>query len=188
MTTHFISLGGVGGCSIGTVLQHMKLPRYPFDWLVSRQDFVIKCILTKFENFINYDKKVQCMYLHDDRNMISMHDAIEDVNTNKEKYARRIERLYSALKSSDKIVFIRSAAVKHMDPFLLQYYDEKDDDLKLWENFFEILEIVYPQIKYRFVYLTDGDETSTNPNVIVKKGRYGPPKEEFAEFLDSIKF
>ena len=44
--TIFISLAGVGGCSVSRALRSLGQNALPFDWLIARQDFVISAIET----------------------------------------------------------------------------------------------------------------------------------------------
>ena len=147
----FVSLAGVGGCSISKALRSLGQNGYPFDWLIARQDFVISAIESNGKHFFDFDNPQR---LHGEtiittasNNALSIHDfkknwLIEKENV-KKKYKRRWMRLDNILNSSQqsqspqKIIFIRSFL--DMDEPIESIYDNiflrREEKIKLWEEF-----------------------------------------------------
>ncbi len=114
-------------CSCTSYLRKFNLQdfSYPFDWIMgSNFEGRIKLLLNNFEGFCDKDDLVQvaleegrgdekCYFYHNKSNNL---DFVHDFKINvpfeeayiqvKEKYKRRIERLYSKIKQSNKVLMV----------------------------------------------------------------------------------
>ena len=105
--TVFISLAGVGGCSVSRALRSLGQNALPFDWLIARQDFVISAIESGGTAFFDFDDHArlhgETIITVPDRSALSIHDfrqnwAAEKENVRK-KYRRRWNRFHDILYS-----------------------------------------------------------------------------------------
>ena len=119
------------GCNCATAMQlkmlHLRRYSSPFDWLLANDDDALAqaCTLleTHFREFLIRENIVECPEFSDARHTAYydkgsarcfLHDFIKspplsDFEDVKEKYARRIRRLYKFINSSDSILFCFSA-------------------------------------------------------------------------------
>lgn len=122
----YVSLGST--CCIAQQLKSYNLRNaaYPFDWLrICNLNNVIKLLENKFIDFLEFEdmKLVEFSdkflidgkngsYIYKNKYCGFYHEFSEKINLNnynlfREKYSRRISRLFQLLNSSDEIVFIR---------------------------------------------------------------------------------
>lgn len=145
MKTNIINLGGYGGCELTNVIKRFDQPRYPFDWNVTTQNFVIECILSEGQYYFTFDKDdlvfEKNILLTENNDAFLCHD-FTDWNAQKEnvilKYRRKLDRLLSSIKSSDDIIFCRHLI--DMDPYNNYSYcripfTRKYDEISRWEYF-----------------------------------------------------
>ena len=144
-----VNLGGYGGCMLTTVIRKFNQPAYPFDWNITSQSFVTKCIASGGKHFFDFNIR----YLRDgfllspDNDAFLFHEYArvepwwvenDEVRTT---YQRRLHRLLSVFYSTDEILFCRHAIDEDpyndyaksswsVLPFVVTY-----DRVKLWENF-----------------------------------------------------
>ena len=141
---NFISLGGVGGCTLAFGLRNFNQPSYPYDWLVTSQSFIINTFL-KMENFFEFDEK----YVYDEtflfdksRKGVILHDFKKwDKKTSEKlyiKYKRRFDRLEEIMMSDEDIVLVRSMEDMEDNTGQRRYlnvYDREPDDIDKWVDF-----------------------------------------------------
>lgn len=141
---HIINLGGYGGCTLTEVIRRFDQPAYPFDWNITSQDFVIKCILTNGKYYFNFDDNLvfeTTILLSQNNDAYLCHD-FKDWNSQKQevksKYERRINRLMNAIESTNHILFCRHLIDKDpynkYSPCRIPFTREYDEIYK-WENF-----------------------------------------------------
>lgn len=108
--SNIISLGFF--CSVASELERVGLrsASYPFDWLISDFEGVVKAIESHFEDFLNYDNMAQYemnpSFYKDQKYKMQFYHDFDECNSLKkqlpkvkEKYGRRIERFYSSIKN-----------------------------------------------------------------------------------------
>lgn len=116
---HCISLGYY--CDVANALMYLNYrdASYPFDWCFTKISKIKECFNNKFENFFNkenlirstqqgnpsMDKDGSITYVHDGSYRKLMQDE-NFFNKQKNKYIRRINRLYDKLNSKKNILFI----------------------------------------------------------------------------------
>lgn len=113
---HVISLGFF--CSVALELERKGLrdASYPFDWLISDFQGVIKVIENRFYDFLNVDffsQNKECMHIFKNSkyNIEFYHDftaykpLADQIDMVKNKYTRRIKRFYSDIK--EPTLFVR---------------------------------------------------------------------------------
>jgi hypothetical protein len=145
-----ISLGGVGGCTITQSIQLLvqDQERYPYDWMLTNQSFVIETILDN-NNFINFDDETEfnnneisvktrdCLSVHD---FSSYENYVNTRDNVKEKYNRRFHRLNQALSSNEPILFIRISNNTPTAESWIGRFESKPDDIQKWIDFIQYLE------------------------------------------------
>jgi hypothetical protein len=92
---------------------------YPFDWLITPIDGLIKIIRSDFSGFLDRDQLIvkDGQVVHRDTDVIFVHD-FEEAEVDKldellpaiaEKYARRIDRWRKVIHSHEPILFVRGS-------------------------------------------------------------------------------
>ncbi|MCH5296319.1 MAG: hypothetical protein J1E85_01470 [Ruminococcus sp.] len=140
ISRNVISLGCF--CSVALELEKNGLrdASYPFDWLITR-DFskVLHLIETNFDNFLNEDNLIQSIssrnyyydeiqkiwFYHDFSSNSDLHSQMDDV---KEKFNRRINRFYSAIKQPT--TFIRYVKNQKDADYINQYSKKIENIIK----------------------------------------------------------
>lgn len=179
----FISLGG--NCSIAKQMRNNNINQktLPFDW-VRCNDFnmVLKLLDNNFEYFmdnlklINIDndnkfvihtREDKSSYIYRDMkyNITFYHDFYDNVDIDevKDKYRRRISRLYQILKSNEEIVFVRS------DIFV------KNIDINILFKLDNILKKINKNINYRIKWIVNPIrklKIDDNNDIILYYGKY----------------
>jgi len=191
----FVSLAGVGGCSISKALRSLGQNGYPFDWLIARQDFVISAIESNGGNFFEFDNPQRLhgrtIITTSNNDALSIHDFKNDwlmeKDDVKKKYNRRWIRLNSILNSSEqsklpqKIIFIRSFL--DLDEPIESIYDNiflrREENIKLWEEFLCRLKDKYPNTEMDLIIITSRKDLKSNlPNVrVITMENYKDHKE-----------
>jgi hypothetical protein len=151
----FIPLGI--DCDVANFLNKYGLRKasLPFDWNVSYSG-VSKSIENKFANFTDFAGQDRI----NDEGVYFHHDFLEDsmTQTDKDKYARRCERLLAILETgndqgdkSDDILFIRKGHMcYHHEEQNCKYKDMKCDIVdSLSLN--KVLQSQYPKLKYKII-------------------------------------
>lgn len=162
-----ISLGE--DCACTSYLRRFNLQDYsfPFDWLTKASfETRINLLVNDFENFLNKENLV-LIPKPENTNVDNKHDYYKDTvldfyfyrdfksNTNfekefidvKNKYLRRIERLYNAIESSENILFVWWSRDKHQDEAIINSsYDKLKDKFKNKEIYLLIIEFSEIQI------------------------------------------
>lgn len=136
--SNIISLGFF--CSVASELERIGLrsASYPFDWLISDFEGVIRAIESHFEDFLNYenmaqhethlsfykDIKYDMQFFHDFNDIYPLKKQLPAV---REKYERRINRFYASITS----------------PTLFLRYIESEKEVKwIEQNLDSILELL----------------------------------------------
>lgn len=140
-----INLGGVGGCVITDAINSL-IPgqegqaRYPYDWLVSNQTFVIESFLN-IDKFFDFNDETQLRdhhFLIKSKNAFSAHD-FKDYNKDKEiikaKYERRFARLQDAMDSKEPILFIRILDHEPPHPEWHDIFITESESIPRWIEF-----------------------------------------------------
>lgn len=108
-------------CSVATILNEFEARKQslPFDWLVSYKNG--ETIISHFKDFFN---SPQNLFLH------------HNIETDKDIFLRRIDRLYEMIDGDNELVFIRKSHSEH------HHYEnyhisiqEEIEDLKRLDNF-----------------------------------------------------
>ena len=117
-----ISLGQ--DCSVAGSLRNIKYKdfSYPFDWNVTKLEFIIDCFTNKFNNFneifINCEKSGNGKLKY--KNKIYFYHEPKKLNDNfKKKYLIRSNRLINLLDDDKKILFVRKAPFDTIDNILI---------------------------------------------------------------------
>lgn len=175
--TVFISLAGVGGCSVSRALRSLGQSALPFDWLIARQDFVISAIESGGVSFFDFEDPAslhgETIITVPDRSALSIHDfrqnwAAEKENVGK-KYRRRWSRFHEILNSRPdarqprKIVFVRSFL--DMDEPIESIYDNifvrQKEDIRAWEDFLTREQRKNPGTEMHLVIVTSRDDVKS---------------------------
>lgn len=193
--TVFVSLAGVGGCSVSKALRSLGQNALPFDWLIARQDFVISAIESDGQSFFDFNNPERLhgknIITMPDNSALSIHDfqknwALEKEDVQK-KYRRRWMRFHEILNPRQKppeprkIIFVRSFL--DMDEPIESIYDHifvrREENIQLWEDFISRLQKKNPDIAMDMVIITSRkDVKSTLPNVhVVTLDNYKDYKE-----------
>jgi len=162
---HIVSLGY--NCEIANSIIEMKArdAAYPFDWLFSRMWKINETMKQRFSNFFIRENLIKARYKKNparerDDGFIYVHDGEYDIlsqniteYTNiKEKYNRRISRLFDLLDTGKSILFVRVL------------YDEKIDE---HIDFVNILSDIYPNSKFSLlIFCMDEKITSVENDKI----------------------
>lgn len=115
------SLGINCACAEYLRKHHLRPKSGPLDWIISSDIYApFKTILDEFKTFLDFsylqtdtcdDKVLNIRCLHTKNQYVLMHDFFKDKtiseqeNDVKQKYLRRINRLYADLNSSKKVLF-----------------------------------------------------------------------------------
>ena len=172
-----ISLGGIGGCELGTALRNLNQETYPYDWLITTQTFIINSF-NNINNFFVFDEK----YLYDnekllvyDKKAIMLHDfnnfflQKEEVIT---KYKRRFERLNESLNSDEDILFVRIYDNLQDKLVPYDYYNDilirDDEDIQEWEFFINYIQGKYNK-KIKLLIITNKEDicSKTYNNIVL---------------------
>ena len=168
-----ISAGGVGGCDITQAIQRIftELPRYPYDWFLTNQSFIIRTI-SKIDTkqFIDFsDKtKIHGNEVHvDELDVLSVHDLPDSYDEEiiqkiKDKYQRRLERLTDALVSDEPILFVRLANNTETSPNWKNRFHSVRDDFSKWVEFIKYLNMYYKKPIYLLVITMNEKEYEEN--------------------------
>lgn len=164
-----VSLGGVGGCDITYAFKELKnieCLTYPYSWIVTTQSFIIKSF-NSFENFFNFNKEdlhpQVGTVIHDGtKKAVMLHDfnnfQIEKNNVI-EKYNRRFNRLNETLENNKKLIFVRLPDNLNSPMCPIGLYDNiylrEDEDISLWNDFFNSICLKYPNKEIHLVIVTD---------------------------------
>lgn len=160
----WISLGGVGGCELARALRKYNHPAYPFDWNVTRQDFVCRVIMTRGKYYFNFEnEKSHGIIAHPDRNALLLHDPKGEETIT--KYARRLERLLHVLDSNDEIWFFRiysDARVPMKHQQYSDWFDKTHESLSIWIQFLHYLHDTYKKKIHLWLLCTSHDIVHTS--------------------------
>jgi hypothetical protein len=172
-----INLGGVGGCDITQAIQRILtvLPRYPYDWLLTNQSFIIRTLLDN-KCFFNFEDKTK---LHgkevhvEEMDGMSVHDFPDSFDETehkrlvpiiKEKYERRMERMNDALFSEESILFVRlSNNTETSKDWINRFHCIRDDYFK-WAEFTKYLNTYFKKPIYLLIITTNEEEYRENRN------------------------
>lgn len=146
-----VGLGEDCACSMYLRKLDLQLQSYPFDWLTNASyDERLKLIVNDFSDFLNiedikflpktddvYDD-VHCDYYENTRNgFYYYHEFPKDCNPKdviggiKEKYQRRISRLYDKIEESEKVLFVWLSHLKNTpDDLIIRYADKVNNKFK----------------------------------------------------------
>lgn len=182
--TIFISLAGVGGCSVSRALRSLGQNALPFDWLIARQDFVISAIETGGKSFFDFDDPArlhgETIITMPDGSALSIHDFRKNWDDERDdvrkKYRRRWSRFHDILNSrhspsrTRKIVFVRSFL--DMDEPIESIYDNifvrQEENIRMWEDFLARMQKKNLDVEMHLVIITSRkDVESSAPNVHV---------------------
>lgn len=182
--TIFISLAGVGGCSVSRALRSLGQNALPFDWLIARQDFVISAIESNGESFFDFNNPErlhgETIITMPDSSALSIHDFRKDWSLEKDdvqkKYRRRWIRFHDIINARQeavkprRVIFVRSFL--DMDEPIESIYDNifvrREEDIRLWEDFISRIQKKNPDIEMHLVIVTSRrDVKSDRPNVHV---------------------
>lgn len=165
-----VSLGG--RCQVSWQLEHHGLRRlaYPLDWLVTPFGSLIKFIEHEGQGLLDLDKiHIAGAYAGDLRSLevidttygiISYHDFYASPYMGnyaeiKDKYDRRVERLFKLLKSNKKVLFIRQGSSKGEIEYLHSF-----------------IYCRYPNLKYKILAVNGTEEYLENWNIPQVKNVY----------------
>lgn len=182
--TIFVSLAGVGGCSVSKALRSLGQNALPFDWLIARQDFVISAIESDGQSFFDFSNPERLhgntIITMPDNSALSIHDFKKSWTLEKEdvqkKYKRRWMRFHDILNSRQqtqvprKIIFVRSFL--DMDEPIESIYDgifvRREENIQLWEDFIRRLQKKNPEIEMDILIITSRKDVKSNiPHVHV---------------------
>ena len=192
-------------CSSTQTLRNSKLQifSYPLDWLFGA-DFIRRCeILTsKFEHFIEMkdleyiytERSISCDAYHNKHNGLTFnHDFLKDKNLSetypavKEKYDRRIKRLYNAIEKSKKILIVFLEIPNNPKKLI--------DDSILVTNLQKIKNL-YPDKEFNLLYFSNDStmqekqymENYITNEIIKVIGNYKDMKEGMPDYAVDCKF
>jgi hypothetical protein len=146
---YFISLGGVGGCTLAEALRRLNQKTHPYDWLISSQSFVMtsffdkSCFFDESSSFVHNKTNL----IMANKSAIMLHDFIDydhERRAVQEKYHRRFDRLYEMLLSSNvDILFIRIIDNLSVNLVPLNYYNDiynrEEENFEEWDQFMDDL-------------------------------------------------
>lgn len=193
--TIFVSLAGVGGCSVSKALRSLGQNALPFDWLIARQDFIISAIESDGQAFFDFNNPDrlhgETIITMPDQSALSIHDFKKSWTLEKEdvqkKYKRRWTRLRDILNSRQqnqaprKIIFVRSFL--DMDEPIESIYDgifvRREENIQLWEDFIRRLQKKNPDIEMDILIITSRQDVKSDmPNVhVMTLSNYKDDKE-----------
>lgn len=179
-----ISLGGVGGCIITQAVQKFiyDQERYPYDWLLANQSFVIRTLLdnstwfdfedeTEFHHN-NYEfsiKERDGMIVHD---FSSYENYKNQRNTVKETYKRRFDRLNQIFQSNEPIMFVRITNNTPMNDNWIGRFESVPDDIPKWFDFIQNLEQTYKKPVYLCIVTMNQTEYGKYKDRLPNTGRF----------------
>lgn len=175
----FIPLGSFCATSYHLRQAGLQAESLPFDWVSPvNLNVAVKLLKNHFENFLILEElkfikhenfhSVLCnqygiKFYHD----FSSENILDDFPAVREKYNRRINRLYGKIKSSKSILFI------HLD------HGQGEPDitfiLKMWKDLLELFP--HKRIKILFIHLIDGKKGF---EYVYKSSKVDVVKMEFA--------
>lgn len=134
---------------------NLRTQAFPFDWNITDMKTVITLLNNNFEDFCNAQylvKKYDNKNIFFDNKKYSLlrfvHDFDENlcnINEVEEKYTRRIERFYEAIKK--KTLFIRYIIDEHEYKYILHHYNEINEILKRYNRNNRIIFVINDDIK-----------------------------------------
>lgn len=153
----YIVIGLGHNCSVPIHIKHFRLSEFtfPLNWLEVNFDALYKVFKNNFENFFDktnlvdqgvVERSTNRTIMDKQYNIISFHDFpindyMHEYNKVKEKFEKRIRRLYRALYSNKLVYFIRTEITK-----------------KQTELFINLINSKFPLLNYIFVAIDDTDE------------------------------
>jgi len=165
-----INLGGLGGCLVTQAVQQFisNQERYPYDWIMANQSFVLRTLLNN-KAFFDLDDESE---FHPDnfefsikeRDGLIVHDFhsyehyMNDRNVVKDTYTRRFDRLNLALASNEPILFIRMANHTPTSESWKGRFEGQPDNLNMWFDFIAYLERRFNKPIYLLIVTTDQGE------------------------------
>mgnify|MGYP001303693277 FL=1 len=173
-----INLGGVGSCTLSTVLRRLNNPCYPYDNNLTYQSAVINSILHLSPLFIFNEKYYLLPPLtahkairNDNNTAFDIHyfknDFNKDVFKVSSMYNRRLTRLIDKLNSTDNKLLVRM--MHHIDSHHPEINGNKEkDNIKNWITFYDEINFKYPNIKLILISKQDNEVYSKN----IKNGIY----------------
>ena len=179
-----ISLGGVGGCIITQAVQKFIFDqeRYPYDWLLANQSFVIRTLLDNstwfdFEDETvfhdnNYEvsiKERDGMIVHD---FSSYENYKNQRNIVKETYKRRFDRLNQIVTSNEPIMFVRITNNTPMNDNWIGRFESVPDDIPKWFDFIQNLEQTYKKPIYLCIVTMNQSEYDKYKDKLPNTGRF----------------
>ena len=165
-----ISFGGVGGCDIPQSIQRiMPTIRYPYDWILADQKFVMRTLINnnEFFNFTDKTKIIGKTVIVNELDGMSIHDFSDTFDENNyniitddinKKYHRRFTRLNEALKCEEPILFIRIA---NNTPQLKEWekiFNSEPDNFPKWVEFIQYLNDFYKKPIYLLIITKNEEE------------------------------
>lgn len=152
-------MGEACSCTQALRASHLQFFSYPFDWLFG-SDFMgrVDILCNNFENFINkedlefsyIEERTACnAYRNKANNITFNHDFKQDISFDemyikvKEKYDRRIKRLFSQIENSKRILIV----------FLQIPNNDKELDENSLKNIYEKFAQKFPKTEIDILYL-----------------------------------
>jgi hypothetical protein len=173
-----INLGGVGGCDVTQAIQRIltDCPRYPYDWLLTNQSFIIRTLLNNKCFFDFEDRtKLHGKEIHvEEMDGMSVHDFPDSFDEKmyntivpimKEKYERRMNRLNDSLFSEEPILFVRQANnTETSKDWTNRFHCVRDDFIK-WVEFIKYLNTYFKKPIYLLMITTNETEYEENQTI-----------------------
>jgi len=193
-----ISFGGVGGCELGRVCRFFDGYAHPFDWNVVRHDFVQDVLQSHGQIFFSFTENQVSgtMITSYDKRYILLHDKVTDLAGVKEKYYRRLQRMFDTLytiHANDIILCLRIMCCID-EPMELMYkkvYDPLPETPEDWRETMKRLRSINPNI---YLILFEKDKSDSVSSIddgifVARTPDYKNPKHLrglVKEFLDSF--
>lgn len=140
----------------------LRTASYPFDWVAGMTlGKSTAYILNHFENFLNKNNMSVCcednyfLILKNENNISFNHDFFKNVpfdemfSRTKEKYNRRINRLYQNIQSADSICFLHYSDCET---------ETVSDAVATWQNFIKN----FPNKKMEIIYIKESENITSN--------------------------
>lgn len=191
MFEHIISLGHF--CGVAQELERLGLrdASYPFDWLITTREPLHQLIDSHFDGFLEYDYLYQSReerkiyrnkyynfgvsFYHDFSKYKPLDVQLDEV---KEKYARRIERFYTAI--TEPALFIRYVNNEDDAEYYSKHFDECLERYKQFCPESELIFVVndeYKSFNIPNAFYVEKDENDTVAR------RFTEKNEELFDFL-----
>lgn len=191
MFEHIISLGHF--CGVAQELERLGLrdASYPFDWLITTREPLHQLIDSHFDGFLEYDYLYQSReerkiyrnkyynfgvsFYHDFSKYKPLDVQLDEV---KEKYARRIERFYTAI--AEPALFIRYVNNEDDAEYYSKHFDECLERYKQFCPENELIFVVndeYKNFNIPNAFYVEKDENDTVAR------RFTEKNEELFDFL-----